>query len=118
MKLKILTIIFTLVYQTQIYSKATDANEFNQKYLSGYFSALVSYNNNKNDLALKFFNSSKSLISKHEPYLKRYVLALIEDGEVLKAIKQIQNWKNYNNSAFFEAHLLLVAESLRKNNFI
>ena len=117
MKLKILTIIFTLVYQTQIYSKATDANEFNQKYLSDYFSALISYNSNKNDLALKYFNSSKSLISKHEIYLKRYVFALIEDGEVLKAIKQIQNSKNYKNSYFFEAYLLLVVENLRKKNF-
>ena len=117
MKLNILTIIFTLLYQTQIYSKAIDVNEFNQKYLSGYFSALLSYNNNKNDLALKFFNSSKPLMLKHEPYLKRYVLALIEDGEVLKAIKQIKNWKNYNNSDFFEAHLLLIVENLKKKKF-
>ena len=61
MYFKILIILFILLYQNVAYSKATDKNDFNQKYLSNYFSALVSSNNQKNDDAIIFFNSSKFL---------------------------------------------------------
>ena len=104
MHLKIFIILFFLLYQNSVYSKASDKNEFNQKYLSNYFSALVSSNNQKNDDAIKFFNSSIFLINKHDNFLREYVFSLILDGQVKKAIKQI---KPSNNSNFFEANLLL-----------
>ncbi|SVC86680.1 uncharacterized protein METZ01_LOCUS339534, partial [marine metagenome] len=47
--LKIFFIIVTLLYQSTAYSKATDNNEFNHKYLSSYLSALLSYGNQNND---------------------------------------------------------------------
>ena len=48
-------------------------NEFNSKNLSNYFSAIVSYDNQKNVDSLKFFKSSKSLINRHDPFLKKYI---------------------------------------------
>ena len=45
MYLKIFIILFFLLYQNGAYSKATDKNDFNQKYLSNYFSK---YAKNKN----------------------------------------------------------------------
>ena len=116
--LKIFFIIVTLLYQSTAYSKATDNNEFNHKYLSSYLSALLSYDNQNNDLALKYFNSSKNLLNEHDQFLKKYVFSLVADGQISKAIKYIQYSKNKNNSNFFEAKLLLVLDSLNKKNFV
>ena len=115
--LKILLITIILLYQTTTYSKTSDLNKFNHKYLSNYFSALLSYDNQNNDRALKYFNSSKFLLNKHEKFLKQYVLSLIIDGQVSKAIKQIKYSKNENYSNFFEAKILLVIDSLINKNF-
>lgn len=116
--LKIFFIIVTLLYQSTAYSKATDNNEFNHKYLSSYLSALLSYDNQNNDLALKYFNSSKNLLNEHDQFLKKYVFSLVADGQISKAIKYIQYSKNKNNSSFFEVKLLLVLDSLNKKNFV
>ena len=47
MFLKIFYIIFALLYQTVGYTKTSDKNDFNYKYLSSYFSALISFDNKK-----------------------------------------------------------------------
>ena len=114
MNLKILIILFFLLYQNGAYSKATEKNDFNQKYLSSYFSALVSSNNEKYDDAIVFFNSSKFLINKHDNFLREYVFSLILDGQVKKAINKL---KKSNNSNFFEANLLLTLDSLTKKKY-
>ena len=114
MHLKIFIILFLLLYQNSAYSKATNKNDFNQKYLSNYFSALVSSDNQKNHDAIKFFNSSIFLINKHDNFLRKYVFSLILDGQVKKAIKQI---KRSDNSNFFEANLLLTLDSLTKKKY-
>ncbi len=113
MYFKILITLFILLYQNVAYSKASDQNDFNQKYLSNYFSALVSSSNQKNDDAIKFFNSSKFLINKHDNFLREYVFSLILDGQVKKAINQVKRSDNLN---FFEANLLLTLDSLIKKN--
>ena len=114
MYLKILFFLFLLLYQNATYSKANDPNDFNQKYLSNYFSALISFDNQKNDDAIKFFNSSKSLIKKHDNFLRNYVFSLILDGQVKKAINQIKHTKEAN---FFEANLLIIIDSLTKKKY-
>ena len=109
MNIKLLIFIFLLLYQNTAYTKVNEKNEFNQKYLSNYFSALVSSNNQKNDEAIKFFNSSKFLIKKHDNFLEKYVFSLILDGQVKRAINQIKNSKEAN---FFEAKLLIILDYL------
>ena len=111
MYFKILIFLFSLLYQNVTYSKANDINDFNQKYLSNYFSGLISFHNQKNDDAIKFFNSSKFLIKKHDNFLRHYVFSLILDGQVKKAINQIKHTKETN---FFEANLLIIIDSLTK----
>ncbi len=115
---KVFFIIIIILYHTTAYSKKIDNNKFNQKYLSNYFSALISYDNQKNEKALKFFNSSKNLLRKHDSFLKEYVFSLVADGQVSKAIDQIKFGKNKDNSNFFEANLLLIIDALYKKNFI
>tara|TARA_B100000686_G_C16753664_1_gene954086 strand:+ start:37 stop:1704 length:1668 start_codon:yes stop_codon:yes gene_type:complete len=114
MRLKIFIILFLLLYQNTSHSKATGANDFNQKYLSNYFSALVSYNNNKNSDALKFFRSSRLLTKKYDNFLREYVFSLTLEGQVKRAINLI---KYSNNSNFFEANLLLTLESITKKKY-
>ena len=114
MYFKILIILFILLYQNAAYSKVTDKNDFNQKYLSNYFSALVSAGNQNNEDAIVFFNSSKFLINKHDNFLREYVFSLILDGQVKKAINQI---KRSDNPNFFEANLLLTLDSITKKKY-
>ena len=114
MYLKILIILFSLLYQNTAHSKVTEKNQFNQKYLSNYFSALVSVTNQKNDDAIIFFNSSKFLMKKHDNFLREYVFSLVLGGQVKNAINQI---KRSNNSNFFEGDLLLALESITKKNY-
>ena len=117
MRLKIILILSFLLYQTGTYSKTTEINEFNQQYLSNYFSALLSYDNQNNDDAIKFFNQSKKfLIKKHDKFLKRYVFSLVLDGQIKKAIYQIKILENSKNSNFFEAKLLLALDNITKKN--
>ena len=113
----IIIILSFFLYQTNTYSKVSEKNEFNQKYLSNYFSALISYDNQKNDDALKFFKSSKFLIQKHDNFLKEYVFSLVLDGQIKRAIDQIKVSKNANNSNFFELNLLLYLDSFVKKKY-
>ena len=116
--MKILLIILSfLALQTSTYSSTTVDKKFNQKYLSDYFSALVSSGNQKNEEALEYFNSSKFLIQKHDDFLKKYVFSLVLNGRVKKGIDQIKTSKNDINSNTFELNLLLLIDSLKKKDF-
>ena len=112
MYFKILFFLFLLLYQNVTYSKVNEKNDFNQKYLSNYLSALISSDNQKNADAIKFFQSSKNLIKKHDNFLRNYIFSLILDGQVKKAIDQIKYSKKTN---FFEANLLLTLDSVDMN---
>ena len=112
-------ILFCLVffYQNISYSKNYDLTKFNEKNVYNYFSALVSLDNNKNSKSLKFFNSSKNLKESHQPYIKKYLFSLILNGKISKAIYEIKTIDNKKFTDFFEAHLLLVLDSLRSKNY-
>ena len=110
-------LIFLLFYQSPIYSKSNSFNKIDSKNLSNYFSGIVAYENKDNSNALNFFNSSKILISEHDPYLKRYVLSLVLENKILQAINIIRNNFEKKNTNFFDAYLLLIFDSLKKKNY-
>ena len=114
-KIKIILILF-LFYQSPLYSKSTSFNDFNSRNLSKYFSGIIAYENKNNSLALNFFNSSKILINEHDPYLKKYIYSLVLENKISQAINIIKSNKNKTNSNFFDAHLLLVIDSLKRKN--
>jgi tetratricopeptide (TPR) repeat protein len=116
-KLIKLLVISAIFYQTPVYSKSASFNDLNSRDLSNYFSGIVAFENRDNSDALKFFNASRVLLNKHDPYLKRYVYSLVLEDKVTQAINIIKNSSNEDNSDFFEAHILLIADSLKKNNF-
>ena len=117
MFLKIFCFIILILYQTNLYSKAANEKEFNQKYLSNYLSALLSFDNQKNNDALKFFESSKLLIQSHDNFLQEYIFSLLLDGQVKKAINQLKYSNNSIGGDFFEGNLLLILDSLNKKKF-
>ncbi len=108
--------ILILFYQNPSFSKSTSFSDFNSKDLSNYFSGIVAFENKNNTRALKFFNSSKNLIKEHDPYLKKYVTILVLEKKVSEAINIIKFNKNKDNINFFDAYLLLILDSLKKNN--
>ena len=74
--------IFVLLYQSPIHSKSTSFNNFDTKNFSKYFSGIVAFENKNNSDALDFFDSSKVLLNKHEPYLKKYLSTLVLENKV------------------------------------
>jgi len=116
---KIFKIILFLVlsYQTPVYSKSTSFNDFNSRDLSNYFSGIIAYENRDNSEALKYFNLSKVLLNSHDNYLKRYVNSLVLENKVAQAINVLKNNSKKSNSDFFDAYVLLIIDSLKKNDF-
>ncbi len=110
-------VILVLFYQTSVYSKSTSFDDFNSRNLSNYFSGIIAYENKDNIEALKFFSASKILLNKHDKYLKRYVYSLVLEDKIAQAINVIKNSSNKDNSDFFESHILLITDSLKKNDF-
>ena len=111
---------FTLIllfYQSPLYSKSKSLNDFNSRHLSNYFSGIVAYDNNDNSQALKFFKSSKYLIKQHNSYLESYIYTLVLEGRVQQAVNEIKQNLTENNSNFFEAHLIVALESLKRKNY-
>ena len=114
---KIILIIFFIFFTFEVKSKNIYSKDFNSKDLSNYFSGVISYNNQKNEQALKYFKSSKQLLNKHEEYFKRLIFSLVLNQNVDRAIQEIKFLRNKNQSKFFEAQLLLLIDSINKKNF-
>ena len=109
-----ITLLFCLIIFNQniVYSKS-----FNKKNAYNYFSALVSIEENQNDESLKFFNFSKELKESHSTYINKYVFSLVLSKKVNKAINEIKTTKDNQFIDFFEAYLLLIMDSIKKNNY-
>ena len=95
-KIKLILVIF-LLYQTPLYSKSNSFDNLNSKNLSKYFSGIVAFENKDNSTALGFFNSSKILINRHDPYLQKYIYSLVLENKISQAINVIKNNKDKNN---------------------
>ena len=110
-------VLILLFYQGPLYSKINTLNDFNLHNLSNYFSGIVAYENNDNTQALKFFKLSKSLIKQHDSYLENYVYTLVLEGKVQQATSEIKQNLAEANSNFFEAHLVLALDSIKRKNY-
>ena len=112
----IILLFYLLLYQSPLLSKSYSLSEFNSKNLSKYFSGIVAFENKNNTEALDFFESSKILINQHDKYLKRYVMSLVFEDKVGKAINILKTESRNSNSNFFEAYILLALDSLKKDD--
>ena len=107
-----LSLLLVFFYQNIAYTK-----NFDEKNLHNYFSALISLEKNKSIESLNYFNSSKELKESHPAYIKKYLFALVLGGKINKAISEIKITKEKKFVDFFEAHLLLVLDSIKKKDY-
>ena len=70
-------------FAKQANSKVTN-NDLNEKELTNYLSAIISYNNQQHQDSLSYFNSSKALIKKRDNYLRKYIFSLAINQKVKK----------------------------------
>jgi len=110
-------ILIISLYQSPLYSKSKILNGFNSHYLTNYFSGIIAYENDDNTQALKFFRSSRFLIKQHNSYLKNYIYALVLEGKVQEATSEMRQNLNNDKFNFFEGHLILAIDSLKKKNY-
>ncbi len=101
-----------IFYQNISYSKSLD-----EKNVYNYFSALVSLDINNNIESLNYFNSSKKLKESHPSYIKKYVFSLVLSEKINKAVNEIKFINNKKFADFFEAHLLLVLDNIKKKKY-
>ena len=113
-KLNLILFAIFFIYQNLAFSKTNENKDFNPRYLSNYLSAIISQNQ---DDSLKYFNLSKTLIDKHDNYLKKYVFSLVINSQVQESINIIKRNRNRSNSDFFEAKLLLLIENFKNKKF-
>ena len=111
-----LFLILFLFYQTPVNSKSTSSKNFDLKDLSNYFSGIIALENNNNSNALNFFNSSKDLLKEHDPFIQKYVTSLVLENKIQKAINLIKENIFKDKSKYFDAYLLLIIDSLNRNN--
>ena len=115
---KILIFFIFIVYQTCLQSKESPLQEFNQKYLSNYFSALLYSNNMNDEKALKHFNSSKYLLSKHDNFLPNYVFNLVENNKINKAIITLENYKKKKIVDNFQLNVLSIINYIKNEEYV
>jgi len=115
--LKVIFILITFLYHSSAFSKTTENKNFNQRYLSNYLSALVSYENGDNELAVKYFNSTKSIIRKYPNYFDTYVNSLVLNNNVNEAVRQIKFYDTKKKLQNFQSILLVTIDSIKKKDF-
>ena len=114
---KIIFFCLIIFYQNVSNSKSLESKSFDEKNVYNYFSALVAQDNNNIYESLKFFDSSKHLKESHQSYIKKYIYSLVLSGKINKAVNEIKTIKNKEFIDFFEAQLLLVLYSLKKDDY-
>ena len=114
---KVFFILFLFIFSNEVKSKTNENIEFRVNELSNYFSAVIAYDNQENEHALKYFKSSKNLINKHDEYLRQYIFSLVLNQNVTRAIQEIKFSENKKNSIFFESYLLLFLDSIKKKDY-
>ncbi len=114
---KVFFILFLFIFSSEAKSKNKQNIDFRVNELSNYFSAIVSYGNQNNEQALKYYKSSRNLLNKHDEYLRQYVFSLVLNQNVNRAIQEIKFLENKKNSIFFESYLLLFLDSIKKKDY-
>ncbi len=115
--LKIFSIVFLLTFSNEAKSKNTNNNEFNSRELSNYLSGIIALDNENNEESLKYFRSSKNLKNKHGEYFKKYILSLVLNQDVKRAIQEIKIQNNKNKTDYFEFNLMMAIDNFQKKNY-
>lgn len=108
--------LLLLLYQTISFSKIKEKEYFNHKYLSNYFSGILSLQNERVKTSLNFFEKSFSIKEKHDNFLRNYITSLVMTRKVEQAIREIKKSEK-KTDYIFEHELLLFVDSIKEKNF-
>jgi len=114
---KIFSIVIIFIFPNEAKSKNNYIDEFNSRELSSYLSAIIALNNEKNEISLEYFKSSKNLKNIHNQYFKKYITSLALNQNVKGAIQELKIQKDKKKIDFYEAYLLLAIDSIQKKDF-
>ena len=114
--LKIIFFCLIIFNQNTAYSQNYN-KPFNSKKMANYFSSLVSFNNNENQKFLNFFESSKFLKDSNKIYVSQYLISLVLEGKIIKAINKAKILKTKKINESYISNLLLVVDNLKNKEF-
>ena len=114
---KYFIILSIFLLQTNAEPKIEQSKKYNQKYITNYFSALLSYSNDNTEQTIRYLNGSKELIHTNKNFLKFYIFSLIEENQMSKAIKELKKKNESNVSNFFEAKLIVIVNDIFNKNY-
>ena len=104
--LKIIFFCLIIFNQNNVYSQNLKKS-FDREKVADYFSSLISYDKNENRQFLNFFDSSRLLEDSNKEYVSHYLVALVLEGKITKAINKAKKIKAEKVNESYESNLLI-----------
>ena len=114
--LKIIFFCLIIFYQNNVYSQNFKKSLDREK-VADYFSSLISYDSNENRQFLNFFESSRFLKDFNNEYVSHYLVALVLEGKITKAINKAKILKAKNVNESYESDLLIAINNLKNDEY-
>jgi tetratricopeptide (TPR) repeat protein len=114
--IKIFSFCLILFIQNNAYSQSIKQS-FDKKKVASYFSSLVSYDNNQSQQFLNFFQKARILEPFNNEYVSKYLISLVLEGKIVKAINKAKIIKNKKINASYETDLLIAIGNLKDKNY-
>ena len=114
--LKIIFFCLIIFNQNNVYSQNLK-KPFDREKVSDYFSSLISYDKNENRQFLNFFDSSRLLEASNKEYISHYLVALVLEGKITKAINKAKKIKVEKVNESYESNLLIAINNLKNKNY-
>ena len=116
---KFLKIIFYCLFifnQNNVYSQNIKKT-FDKEKVADYFSSLIAYDNNQNQYFLSFFESSRLLEKSNKEYVSHYLVSLVLDGKMKKAISKAKILRSNKINESYESDLLIAINNLKNKDY-
>ena len=116
---KFLKIIFYCLFifnQNNVYSQNIKKT-FDKEKVADYFSSLIAYDNNQNQYFLSFFESSRLLEKSNKEYVSHYLVSLVLDGKMKKAISNAKILRSNKINESYESDLLIAINNLKNKDY-
>ena len=114
--LKIIFFCLIIFNQNNVYSQNIKKS-FNKEKVADYFSSLVSYNNDESRQFLNSFVSSRLLESSNKEYVSHYLISLVLEGKISKAITKAKIVKEKKINESYESDLLVAINNLKNQDY-
>ena len=114
--LKIIFFCLIIFNQNNVYSQNIKKS-FNKEKVADYFSSLVSYNNDESRQFLNSFVSSRLLENSNKEYVSHYLISLVLEGKISKAITKAKIVKEKKINESYESDLLVAINNLKNQDY-